>query len=197
MRELAASTLAARGMSAAEYGNNARGTLGKTNWRRRPSPLPHVPATFLLSRPQPVCQRKEATLDNSDQIAGLNSITLTTDHPDTTAVLSRAAAATDRAGTAPRHGSPLGRAGRQPAFRHSPARRLLLPASAHDGHTRADTIVSFTGAIEPFEARFAAHGIAVVAKTRIGPMSFIAVRDPDGRYVCIGTPWPERKPSAP
>jgi hypothetical protein len=90
MRELAASTLAARGMSAAEYGNNARGTLGKTNWRRRPSPLPHVPATFLLSRPQPVCQRKEAmTLDNSDQIAGLNSITLTTDHPDTTAQFYR------------------------------------------------------------------------------------------------------------
>jgi hypothetical protein len=25
-----------------------------------------------------------------------------------------------------------------------------------------------------------------------GPMSFVALRDPDGRQVCLGTPWPSR-----
>jgi catechol 2,3-dioxygenase-like lactoylglutathione lyase family enzyme len=138
------------------------------------------------------------TLDNSDQIAGLKSINLTTDHPDTTAqfyreVLQLPIAQEQHRGTA-RHWA--GQVGNQHFAIHQ-REGFWLPASAHDGNTRADTIVSFTGAIEPFEARFAAHGIAVVAKTRIGPMSFIAVRDPDGRYVCIGTPWPERKRGEP
>jgi hypothetical protein len=39
-------------------------------------------------------------------------------------------------------------------------------------------------------ARLAERGIAIVAETKIGPMSFVAVRDPDGRNVCLGTPWP-------
>jgi catechol 2,3-dioxygenase-like lactoylglutathione lyase family enzyme len=57
---------------------------------------------------------------------------------------------------------------------------------------RTDAVVSFT--VEDFnalQARLAAHGVDIVARTKIGPMDFIALRDPDGRYVCCGTPWPD------
>lgn len=55
------------------------------------------------------------------------------------------------------------------------------------------TIVSFTiDALEPVLARLEERGVAVVARNKIGPMSFVAVRDPDGRQVCLGTPWPVR-----
>ncbi len=40
------------------------------------------------------------------------------------------------------------------------------------------------------EAKLAEHGVPVLARTKIGPMSFVAVRDPDGRVVCFGTRWP-------
>src|SRR5262249_40384754 len=52
------------------------------------------------------------------------------------------------------------------------------------------TVVSFTADdLEPVLARLAERGVPVVARTQIGPMSFAAARDPDGRYVCFGTPW--------
>lgn len=54
----------------------------------------------------------------------------------------------------------------------------------------AATIVSFTDDVARAQARMAAHGVPVVARNQIGPMPFIAVRDPDGRYVCFGAPWP-------
>jgi hypothetical protein len=47
--------------------------------------------------------------------------------------------------------------------------------------------------VRPIEARLAERGVEIVARTTIGPMSFIAVRDPDGRHVCFGTPWPASK----
>ncbi len=56
------------------------------------------------------------------------------------------------------------------------------------------TIVSFT--VEDIEAcveRLQANGIEIAARNKIGPMSFVAVRDPDGRHVCFGTPWPARR----
>jgi predicted enzyme related to lactoylglutathione lyase len=53
------------------------------------------------------------------------------------------------------------------------------------------TVVSFTAEdLDAVETRLAANSVAVVARTKIGPMSFIAARDPDGRHVCFGTPWP-------
>lgn len=53
------------------------------------------------------------------------------------------------------------------------------------------TVVSFTtDDLEGLLARLSAHQVEVVARTKIGPMSFVAVRDPDGRNVCFGTPWP-------
>ncbi len=59
------------------------------------------------------------------------------------------------------------------------------------------TIVSFTVRdLDRVRQHLGAHGVPVVRETKIGPMSFLAVTDPDGRYVCSGTPWPERKPSS-
>lgn len=53
------------------------------------------------------------------------------------------------------------------------------------------TIVSFTVAdLEGLAARLEERGVPVVARHRVGPMHFLAVRDPDGRQVCCGTPWP-------
>jgi catechol 2,3-dioxygenase-like lactoylglutathione lyase family enzyme len=57
------------------------------------------------------------------------------------------------------------------------------------------TVVSFTtddlnGVLE----RLASRGVEVAARTKIGPMSFVAVRDPDGRHLCFGTPWPDVRP---
>jgi hypothetical protein len=55
------------------------------------------------------------------------------------------------------------------------------------------TIVNFTiEDMAPMLAHLEARGVAVVARTKIGPMDFVALRDPDGRYVCCGTPWPSR-----
>jgi hypothetical protein len=55
------------------------------------------------------------------------------------------------------------------------------------------TVVSFTtDDLDAMLAHLASRGIDVVARTQIGPMTFVAVRDPDGRHVCFGTPWPDR-----
>jgi catechol 2,3-dioxygenase-like lactoylglutathione lyase family enzyme len=55
------------------------------------------------------------------------------------------------------------------------------------------TVVSFTVEdLDAVTARLASCDVPVVARTKIGPMSFLAVRDPDGRNVCFGTPWPTR-----
>jgi len=53
------------------------------------------------------------------------------------------------------------------------------------------TVVSFTtDDLAAVVARLDARAVEIVARTKIGPMSFLAVRDPDGRHVCFGTPWP-------
>ena len=60
------------------------------------------------------------------------------------------------------------------------------------------TVVSFTvDDLETLAARLAERGVPIEARTRIGPMSFLAVRDPDGRHVCFGTPWPDTSGRAP
>jgi catechol 2,3-dioxygenase-like lactoylglutathione lyase family enzyme len=70
-----------------------------------------------------------------------------------------------------------------------------LPAAAD---AAAGTVVSFTiDDVAAFEAHLERLGIAVVARNKIGPMSFVAFRDPDGRYVCCGTPWPTRREHSP
>jgi catechol 2,3-dioxygenase-like lactoylglutathione lyase family enzyme len=56
-----------------------------------------------------------------------------------------------------------------------------------------DAIVSFTiDDADAFVAHLAARGVEITERTKIGPMAFVAFRDPDGRHVCCGTPWPDR-----
>lgn len=56
---------------------------------------------------------------------------------------------------------------------------------------RESTVVSFdVDDLDAVQARFAALGVEIVARNTIGPMRFVAVRDPDGRHVCCGTRWP-------
>ena len=63
-------------------------------------------------------------------------------------------------------------------------------------HAWPSTIVSFTvDTLEPLVARLADRGVAIESQTKIGPMSFVAVQDPDGRHVCFGTPYPQIKKS--
>ena len=51
-------------------------------------------------------------------------------------------------------------------------------------------MVSFTiESLEPFLARLEVLHIEAEQRN-IGPTQFVAFRDPDGRYVCCGTPWP-------
>jgi catechol 2,3-dioxygenase-like lactoylglutathione lyase family enzyme len=53
------------------------------------------------------------------------------------------------------------------------------------------TYVSFTiDDIPAFLHHLAKHGVKVEAQNTIGPMKFVAIRDPDGRLVGCGTPWP-------
>jgi hypothetical protein len=59
------------------------------------------------------------------------------------------------------------------------------------GSEQAGTIVSFT--VDDLEAlleHLRARNVEVMAQQRIGPMRFVALRDPDGRHVCCGTRWP-------
>jgi predicted enzyme related to lactoylglutathione lyase len=61
-----------------------------------------------------------------------------------------------------------------------------------DGGARS-TVVSFNVPdLDAFDAHLSEKGVGVVARTMIGPMSFLAIEDPDGRLVCVGTPWPSR-----
>jgi hypothetical protein len=63
-----------------------------------------------------------------------------------------------------------------------------LPAGAGS----SSAIVSFTvERLDELLAHLQKLGVEVVARTQIGPMRFIAFCDPDGRYVCCGTPWPK------
>jgi catechol 2,3-dioxygenase-like lactoylglutathione lyase family enzyme len=55
----------------------------------------------------------------------------------------------------------------------------------------ASVVVSFTvDDLEALLARLDAMQVEVVARRNIGPMTFVSMRDPDGRHVCCGTPWP-------
>jgi catechol 2,3-dioxygenase-like lactoylglutathione lyase family enzyme len=54
-----------------------------------------------------------------------------------------------------------------------------------------DVVVSFTVEdLDPLLAHLATHHVEVTSRRNIGPMAFVSMRDPDGRHVCCGTPWP-------
>ncbi len=72
---------------------------------------------------------------------------------------------------------------------HQHAGFWLQPPSADP---RDSTFVSFTTTDLPgLVEHVTASGVDIVARREIGPMSFVALRDPDRRIVCVGTPWPE------
>lgn len=50
--------------------------------------------------------------------------------------------------------------------------------------------MSFNAEVGACRAQLSANRIEVIGETRIGPMDFLAVRDPDGRLVCFGSRWP-------
>lgn len=126
-------------------------------------------------------------------IRDYKSVVLTTDHPDETAafyrdVLMLPIEAERHRGTHRHWAGPVGSL----HFAIHPREGFWLPSEPGPGD--ASTVVSFTtdnldGLVEKFEA----SAVEIVARTQIGPMSFIAVRDPDRRLVCFGTPWPERR----
>lgn len=56
------------------------------------------------------------------------------------------------------------------------------------------TLLSFTiESLDAFLAHLQERGVEVVARRNIGPMKSVTIRDPDGRLVSCGTPWPARR----
>lgn len=118
----------------------------------------------------------------------MKSVVLTSDRPDALAAFYREALSLPlelerHKGTAAHWACQLG----DLHFAIHPREGFWLPAADGGG----GTFVNFTVEdIAAFEQRLASLRIDVVARRDIGPMKFVAVRDPDGRYVCCGTPWP-------
>ena len=127
---------------------------------------------------------------NPSTVREMKSVVLVSDAPDATAafyrdVLELPLESEQHRGTARHWACQLG-----PIHFAIHARDTFwLPSSA--GGLPESTIVSFTVEdIEALAGRLEALHVEVVARTKIGPMSYLALRDPDGRHVCCGTPWP-------
>jgi catechol 2,3-dioxygenase-like lactoylglutathione lyase family enzyme len=129
-----------------------------------------------------------------DQIASFKSIVITSSTPDVTAdfyreVLGLPLEEEQHRGTARHWACQVGSL----HFAIHQRAGFWLPSLPAAGSPAApDTVVSFNADVERFSPRLAQHGIEIVAHNKIGPMTFVAVRDPDQRTVCLGTPWPER-----
>jgi catechol 2,3-dioxygenase-like lactoylglutathione lyase family enzyme len=124
-------------------------------------------------------------------IRDFKSIVLTSNTPDATAafyrdVLGLPLAEERHRGTVRHHACAVGSL----HFAIHERETFWLPSA---GGEPLSTVVSFTVEdLDAVTARFASREIPIAARTKIGPMSFLAVRDPDGRNVCFGTPWPSR-----
>jgi catechol 2,3-dioxygenase-like lactoylglutathione lyase family enzyme len=72
-----------------------------------------------------------------------------------------------------------------------PRHDFWLAAADPGAEAGTGTVVSFDVAdLGALRANLDRLGIAVQAENRIGPMTFVAFRDPEGRWVSCGTPWP-------
>lgn len=129
---------------------------------------------------------------NGATSSAMKSVVLLTDHVDTTAafyrdVLELPLASEQHRGTARHFACQLGA---QHFAIHDRATFWLPVAASADP---PGTIVSFTVAdLDALSDRLSRLGVPIVARQNIGPMKFLALRDPDGRHVCCGTPWPSR-----
>jgi catechol 2,3-dioxygenase-like lactoylglutathione lyase family enzyme len=139
---------------------------------------------------------KEPTMNNT-LISDVKSVVLTSQTPDATArfyrdVLQLPLEEEQHRGTARHWACQLGNI----HFAIHEQRSFWLPSTA--AAEPPATVVSFTvNDLDAFLAHLATCGLEVVARTNIGPMKFIALRDPDGRNVCCGTPWPRRAAQTP
>jgi predicted enzyme related to lactoylglutathione lyase len=124
-------------------------------------------------------------------VRDFKSIVLTSDTPDVTAAFYRNVV-----------GLPLEEERHRGTTRHWACQVGSLHFAIHERKSfwlptlsSADSpaiVVSFTtDDLDAVLASLSSGGVEVVARTNIGPMSFVAVRDPDGRHICFGTPWPE------
>ena len=123
-------------------------------------------------------------------VRDVKSIVLVTSQLETTAAFYRDVLGLpieeEQHGGAPRHFA--GRVGNVHFAIHDRNAFWLPTTAPADGE---GTIVSFTiENVDTFRAHLAHHGVTVVAERKIGPMSFVTFRDPDGRHVSCGTPWP-------
>jgi catechol 2,3-dioxygenase-like lactoylglutathione lyase family enzyme len=124
-------------------------------------------------------------------IHAVKSIVLTTDDLERTATFYRDVL-----------GLPLERERHRGTVAHYAGQVGTIHYAIHDRATfwlkthaapQGDAIVSFTiDDADAFAAHLAAKGVEITERTKIGPMSFVAFRDPDGRHVCCGTAWPDR-----
>jgi catechol 2,3-dioxygenase-like lactoylglutathione lyase family enzyme len=125
-------------------------------------------------------------------VRDFKSIVLTSDTPDATAAFYRDVV-----------GLPLEEERHRGTARHWACQVGSLHFAIHERQTfwlptlatsdAPGTVVSFTtDNLDAVLERLASRSVEVVARTKIGPMSLVAVRDPDGRHLCFGTPWPGR-----
>lgn len=123
-------------------------------------------------------------------IREIKSVVLVSDTPDVTAAFYRDAL-----------GLPLEEEQHRGTLRHYACQLQSMHFAIHAregfwletkrAEEPATSIVSFTVTdITKLEKHLAEKGVPVVARTKIGPMDYVALRDPDGRSVCCGTPWP-------
>jgi catechol 2,3-dioxygenase-like lactoylglutathione lyase family enzyme len=127
---------------------------------------------------------------NPTLVREMKSVVLTSDAPDTTAAFYRDIL-----------GLPLETEQHRGTVRHWACQLGSIHFAIHDRkgfwlewapvEGPPPTVVSFTIVdLDAFLDHLRAQGAPVVARNRIGPMEFVALRDPDGRTVCCGTPWP-------
>jgi catechol 2,3-dioxygenase-like lactoylglutathione lyase family enzyme len=123
-------------------------------------------------------------------IRDLKSVVLTSDDIDETArfyreVLQLPLEEEQHRGTARHWAGQLG----SMHFAIHDRKTFWLPTGAE--REAASVVVSFTvDDMDALVAHLASIGVEITDRRKIGPMSFVSMRDPDGRHVCCGTPWP-------
>jgi catechol 2,3-dioxygenase-like lactoylglutathione lyase family enzyme len=123
-------------------------------------------------------------------IREFKSIVLTSDTPDATAafyrdVLGLPLLEERHRGTVRHHACALG------SLHFAILERSSFWVPSSPAGEPPSTVVSFTVEdLDAVGARLSSRDVPIVARTKIGPMSFAAAYDPDGRHICFGTPWP-------
>jgi hypothetical protein len=124
-------------------------------------------------------------------VRGLKSVVLTSDHPDLTArfysdVFAMPFEKEEHGDVPPHWACQFG--GLHFAIHQA---KGFWVGSGPPKDRGEDTFLTFTiEALEPFVEHLQRKQVPVVMQRNIGPMTFVTIRDPDGRHVGCGTPWP-------